>query len=53
MKLLLYQRGKAVYPFADIRVAAGDIHMRSAGEVAQHDDNARNSADSVCSSAPA
>ena len=53
LKPLLHQRSEAVYPFADIRVAAGDIHMRSPCEVVQHDDSARNSADRVDSSAPA
>lgn len=53
MKLLLYQHGKTVYPFADIRVTAGDVHVRSACEVVQHDNSERNDTDRAGSSAPA
>ena len=51
-KFLLNQRSQAVDPTAQICIPAGDIHLVSAGEVAQHDCRARRTVSTVAASAP-
>ena len=51
LKLLFNDGCQTVDPTAKIRVAAGEVDLRSA-EIAQHDLSTRNSAASVVSSAP-